>query len=398
MSSAPVKIGIVGVGGYGRHLLDVLLSGHETGAVSLVAAVVVDPITDRPHVDFLRARSPATLILDRWDELLSSGAPLDLAVLPVGICDHKPLTVSALSMGWNVLVEKPLASSVADGLAMVEAMEQSGKFVAVGYQDMYGGAVREMKRAIHSGAIGRIERIKAFAIWGRTQEYYRRNAWAGKMTFEGRDVYDSPFNNGLSHYLNMAFFLAGRHLENPAEPVSCEAALFRGHGIESCDTSTIRWQTDAGIKVEVYFSHLTSLHIGPELVIEGSSGSIRWNGGGSWELRPDGTAASRHPVAAPDDLRKAMIRTVLQKARGEDVPVFTPRQALPQVRATAMAHAATTIRDIPPESLSALSGPDAGHSASHWIEVRHLEIKLRTAFEQSRLLTLQDFQAQSVCA
>ncbi len=284
-----------------------------------------------------------------------------------------------------------------EGLKIAEAAERAGKFVAVGYQDMYGGAVRDIKQTIRAGAIGTLRRIKAFAIWGRTAEYYQRNSWAGKLTLHGTPVFDSPFNNGLAHYVNMGIFLAGTESDHPATPVSAEAALFRGHKIESCDTATIHWQTDAGVAVEVYFSHLGSSQIGPELVIEGSTGSIELKIDDCWDLRADGKVPIHHPAVSTPELRRATIRAVVSKARGADEPVFTPRQALAQVRATAMAHATTVIREFPSAAITTRDRADESGNPSHWIEVLDLENHLRAAFEESRLLTIEDFEALSLC-
>jgi predicted dehydrogenase len=392
-----VRIGIAGIGGYGRTLLELLLAEQHAGVAEVAAAVVVDPSGDGEHLAFLKSHAPGCRIYRSWEELLAAGEELDLMVLPVGIPFHADLTLAALAAGWNVLVEKPLAGSVSEGLRIAEAEERAGKFVAVGYQDMYGGTVREIKQVIRAGRIGSLRRIKAFAIWGRAVEYYQRNSWAGKLTLHGAPVFDSPFNNGLAHFVNMGLFLAGPDSENPATPVAAQAALFRGHRIDSCDTATIHWQTDAGVAVEVCFAHLGSTQIGPELLIEGSAGSIVLKIDHCWELLPDGQAPTRYPVASTGELRKAAIRTVVNKAGGGDVPVFTPRQSLAQVRATALAHAATVILDLPTAAITTRGTLDESGNSSHWIEVLNLEKNLRAAFEESRLLTLQDFEAPPPC-
>lgn len=387
----PARVGIVGIGGYGRVLLEALLEEKQSGTAEIAAAVVVDPLADAAHLAFLKEQAPQARIHPDWDSLRAAGEGLDLMVLPIGIPYHAQLTIAALEAGWNVMVEKPLAGSVEDGKRIVEAAERSDRFVAVGYQDMYGQTAHEIKHAILSGAIGTPQSIKSFAIWGRPLGYYQRNSWAGKLSHHGTPVFDSPFNNALAHYLNLALFLAGTGVDDPATPLSAEAALFRGHEIESCDTATIRWQTDSGVEVGVWFSHLSSLQLHPEMRILGSAGEIFWKMDDFWELRRDGHETLRHPAGLSSDSRKAAISSVLAKARGAEVPVFTAAQAMAQVRATALAHAATDIQQLPDAAIHKHSTTDEHGNPSQWVEAPALEKSLREAYQQMRLLTAADF-------
>jgi len=388
----PARVGIVGIGGYGRVLLENLLEEKHAGTAEIAAAVVVDPAADAAHLAFLKEQAPQARIYPDLQSLCAAGEELDLMMLPVGIPYHAELTLAALEAGWNVMVEKPLAGSVEAAMRIVEAAERSSNFVAVGYQDMYGQTAHEIKHAILSGAIGTPQSIKSFAIWGRPLGYYQRNSWAGKLSHHGTAVFDSPFNNALAHYVNMALFLAGANADDPAGSVSAEAALFRGHEIESCDTASIRWQTDSGVEVGAWFSHLSSLQLHPEMRILGSAGGIFWKMDDFWELRRDGHETLRHPAGLSSEFRKAALRRIIEKARGADVPVFTAAQAMAQVRATALAHAATKIQQLPAAAIHKHATEDAHGNSSHWVEVPALGKSLREAFENNRLLTLEDFK------
>ena len=387
----PARVGIVGIGGYGRVLLEALLEEKQAGNVEIAAAVVVDPLADAAHVAFLKEQAPQARIYPDWDSLRAAGEGLDLMLLPIGIPYHAQLTLAALEAGWNVMVEKPLAGCVEDGQRIVETAGRSRNFVAVGYQDMYGQTVHDIKQVIRSGAIGTLQSIKSFAIWGRPLGYYQRNSWAGKLSHHGTAVFDSPFNNALAHYVNLALFLAGTSAEDPAVPVSAEAALFRGHEIESCDTASIRWQTDSGVEVGVWFSHLSSLQLHPEMRILGSAGEIFWKMDDFWELRRDGHEALRHPAGTSVEFRKAAIRKVIEKARGADVAIYTAMQSMAQVRATALAHAATDIHQVPAAAIHKHVTVDEQGNSSHWVEAPALGKSLREAYEHKRLLTAADF-------
>lgn len=380
---APIRAGMCGIGGYGRYLLETLIrKGRDM--VGVEAVVIVAPDADRRHREYLQSVFPEVRIYSDWSDFLASDEDLDLVVLPVGIPAHRELTVSAVERGWNVLLEKPLAGSVQQAKDIIRAQEKTGRLVAIGFQDMYGEAAWRMKAAILSGKIGSLERIRVFGIWGRSIEYYLRNSWAGKLTLNGAPVFDSPMNNGMAHYLNLALFLAGSGWQEPATPLSCEAKLLRAHAIESCDTVAAKWQTVDGVPVSVYFSHLGRRDWHPEIVVEGSRGTIVWKLDGGWEIRAAGNRIEKFAVEQGDVLRDAMVSATMDRVRGGQSRIFTPAQALPQVMAVEMAHEAAVIEDISEHAMVCRPEREEG---GDWLEVPGLAEALHAAYESGSPLS-----------
>lgn len=375
-----VKVGITGVGGYGRVLLDLLLEEQRLGDVCVEAVVSRFPEQDAAHLEFLAKQSPATKIFASLDEAAESGIDLDLMVLPVGIGAHKELTVKSLEAGWNVMVEKPLAGSVEEAKAIVSAAEASDCFVAVGYQDMYTSSTLEMKRALMDGAIGEIKSVRALGIWGRPVEYYQRNEWAGRLVVGGRPVYDSPFNNGLAHYLNLALFLAGPDMKSPATPESVEGFMWRAHDIESCDTAALKWGTANDVSVSIFFSHASTGDVAPELLVEGSTGTLHWKSESYWEVGGTG----RHLLPHASEVRRTMVRQVLQRVRDPHVPVYSSHQALAQVQAVELVHQKLKGRAFP-ESLIERTWKSEGGVVYGMVQVRDVELAGRGVLEGKTL-------------
>lgn len=67
---------------------------------------------------------------------------------------HVRDTLHAFDTGKHVLVEKPMATSVADCDAMIDAASAAGKVLAVGFQQRFRKNNREAKRLIEAGALG----------------------------------------------------------------------------------------------------------------------------------------------------------------------------------------------------------------------------------------------------
>lgn len=381
MSDRAVKVGMVGIGGYGRLLLDLLLEEQARGTVRVEAAVVRTPERAAEHLEHLRTYSPEVQVFQSLEDAIESGVELDLMILPVGIGAHRKMTEQALAAGWNVMVEKPLAGSVEEAEAIVRASERSGRFVAVGFQDMYGPMALAMKDAILSGAIGEICSVRVLGIWGRSVAYFNRNSWAGRLVYNGQPIYDSPFNNAFAHHLNLALFLAGPDRRSAAVPVSVDGAMWRAHDIESCDTANLRWQTEAGPEVSVFLSHAASFEVQPELIVTGTQGSLRWSFQSHWEICADGTEPVRQVVPTGSDMRRALIRQLVEKVHDSGVFVCTPRQALAQVKAVSLAHEQVDIQDIPESLIRRSMSVNESEQVSEMLDVDGLEAAGRRFFE-----------------
>lgn len=74
---------------------------------------------------------------------------------------HLVIAKEALAAGMHILVEKPIADTVANGMAILNAAKAAHKNVLVGHIERYNPAVREVKRLIDADAIGEISSIIA---------------------------------------------------------------------------------------------------------------------------------------------------------------------------------------------------------------------------------------------
>src|SRR5207244_6665544 len=76
--------------------------------------------------------------------------------LATPIQTHFALAREALLAGKHVLVEKPLAAGVAEAEELVRLAREVGRTLMVGHTFLYNPAVRELRRLVESGELGRI--------------------------------------------------------------------------------------------------------------------------------------------------------------------------------------------------------------------------------------------------
>ncbi|MDP9271074.1 MAG: Gfo/Idh/MocA family oxidoreductase [Chloroflexota bacterium] len=151
--AAPLRAAVVGLGMMGRN--HVRVYDEVLTDVELVA--VADPDADalRRSTTGRAARGyadPAAMFAEEQLDLVSIVAPTSL---------HRQVTLDALAAGANVLVEKPIASNRAEAEAMIAAASAAGRLLTVGHIERFNPAIRELRRRLVAGELGRIFQIKA---------------------------------------------------------------------------------------------------------------------------------------------------------------------------------------------------------------------------------------------
>jgi len=133
-----LRVGVVGVGVMGSNHARVL---SEMSGVHL--AGVADP--DRKQRELV-ARAIGCPAFADMEELLASGVDAVTIAAPTHL--HHALALECIGRGVNLLVEKPIASNVAEGRAIVAAAGRAGVTLMIGHVERFNPAVESIKRWI----------------------------------------------------------------------------------------------------------------------------------------------------------------------------------------------------------------------------------------------------------
>jgi predicted dehydrogenase len=352
------RIALIGVSGYGRIHLQLLRECQARGEVKFAAAVVINPREEAGTVAELQAHG--CVIYDGYEAMLKQErGRIDLCMIPTGIHWHARMTVDALYAGANVLVEKPLAATVADVEAVRRAERATGRFVAVGFQDYYESGTQWLKAQVHAGAIGELQTVRFLGIWPRPRSYYLRNNWAGRLQADGRMVLDSPLNNAFAHFGMLALYFAGPGRDEAAAARIVEAELQRAHAIDSFDTAVVRLRTDRGVRIWLGVSHCCRPQFEPEIRLAGTKGTACWNYEKEAWVKSDGGSTVRHVVADIAGARREMMAAVLARLRDPAVRVCAPEIARHHSRFVTDLHADWPIKTVDRSQIEWSEAPES---------------------------------------
>ena len=134
----PVRLGVIGVGVMGSNHARVLA---DISGVKVVG--IADPGASHRA---LLGQIIGCDVFDEAEALLDRG--IDAAVIAAPTHLHHDLALTCIKRGVHVLVEKPIASNVEEGRAIVAAAERAGVTLMVGHVERFNPAVQAMKDAI----------------------------------------------------------------------------------------------------------------------------------------------------------------------------------------------------------------------------------------------------------
>jgi predicted dehydrogenase len=147
----PVRAGVVGVGQMGRYHVGVLA---ELPQVELVGIVDVEP----ERIQQL-AETYNTSGLTDYRDLLGE---VDVVCLAVPTTMHYEVAREFLDAGVHVLIEKPIAPTLAEAEELFELATQRGVMLHVGHVERFNGAVQELKNIVRDPILIECRRMGPF--------------------------------------------------------------------------------------------------------------------------------------------------------------------------------------------------------------------------------------------
>jgi predicted dehydrogenase len=122
----------------------------------------------RPSLDRLAERHGIARTTTDW-RALAADPGVDAAVVGTPNALHAPQAIAFLDAGKHVLVEKPMAASLAEADAMVAAARRSGAFLMVAHCWRFHPDVRALRARVEAGELGEIVKTRSYgghAGWG----------------------------------------------------------------------------------------------------------------------------------------------------------------------------------------------------------------------------------------
>jgi predicted dehydrogenase len=193
MSTEPVKVGIVGLGRWAKVLAR---AAEKSDKLKIVAGY---SRSEEKRSGF--AKETGIAAAPDMKSLLSD-PEIKGVILTVPNEQHLPVASEVARAGKHVYTEKPIASTLEDGLEIAALSEKYGVTVTVGHSARLMAGVRRIRKAIDAGELGRVAMIeanfsneRALELTPQTWRWYKDRAPGGPLSQLAIHMFD------LVHYL-----------------------------------------------------------------------------------------------------------------------------------------------------------------------------------------------------
>lgn len=108
---------------------------------------------------------------------------------------HAQIALDCIAAGCNVIIEKPIALSLADADRIIEASDRAGTVVSACHQNRFNSSVQKIRQAVESGRFGRLYYGVTSIRWARGDDYYEQAAWRGTWAMDGGTLMNQCIHN-----------------------------------------------------------------------------------------------------------------------------------------------------------------------------------------------------------
>ena len=194
-NSQKIRFAVVGCGHIGKRHAEMVK--REEGA-ELVALCDI-----RPQEELGIENYPVPFFSNMSDLLQ---ARLDLDVINICVPNglHAQLAIQALETGHHVVIEKPMALTLADAEKVVYTSLKYRKQVFCVMQNRYSPPSVWIKEMVESGRLGKIYMVQLNCYWNRDDRYYKPGGWHGDAQLDGGTLFTQ-----FSHFIDIMYWLFG---------------------------------------------------------------------------------------------------------------------------------------------------------------------------------------------
>lgn len=129
-----------------------------------------------------------------YKELLEKEKP-ELVAIATESGKHAAIAVDCIAAGCNVIIEKPIALSIADADAIIKAGKEAGVVVCANHQNRFNKSVQYIRKALEEGRFGRLSHGAAHVRWNRGKGYYDQAPWRGTWAQDGGCLMNQCIHN-----------------------------------------------------------------------------------------------------------------------------------------------------------------------------------------------------------
>lgn len=197
-------------------------------------------------------------VFDNHEKMLASDLKIDIVHVCTPPYVHAEIAINSMNAGKHVVVEKPMATCLAECDAMQEAEKKNKVVMSCIAQNRFRNSIHKLKKTADSGLAGKIRCAHVNSYWWRGHSYYDL-WWRGLWEKEG----GGPTLNHAVHHIDMVNWIEGSlpeevtamlsnvmHDNSEVEDLSIAVLRYRDGSLAQVTSSVVHHGEEQGIELQ----------------------------------------------------------------------------------------------------------------------------------------------------
>ncbi len=129
-----------------------------------------------------------------YEEMLAK-EEIDVVTIATESDLHAPIGITCAKAGKHVMVEKPMAMTLASADELIRTCHEEGVKLSVIHQNRYNKSIKLMRQALEEGRFGKLTHGQATVRWNRNDAYYAQAPWRGTKLQDGGVLMNQSIHN-----------------------------------------------------------------------------------------------------------------------------------------------------------------------------------------------------------
>ena len=190
-----IRFAVVGCGHIGKRHAEMITRDEKAELVALCDI--------RPKEE-LGVEAYPVPFAKNLEELLKIASDVDAINICVPNGLHAEMAIKAIEAGHHVVIEKPMALTLADAERVIYTSLRYRKQVFCVMQNRYSPPSVWIKEMVDSGKLGQVYMVQLNCYWNRDERYYKPGGWHGDARLDGGTLFTQ-----FSHFIDIMYWLFG---------------------------------------------------------------------------------------------------------------------------------------------------------------------------------------------
>lgn len=120
-----------------------------------------------------------------YHQMLDEHPEIELVAIATESGKHAEIALDCIDAGKNLIIEKPMAMSIADAEEIIRRADEKGVKVSACHQNRFNVAIQQLRKAVEAGRFGKLSHGSIHVRWNRSKDYYDQAPWRGTWEQDG---------------------------------------------------------------------------------------------------------------------------------------------------------------------------------------------------------------------